>query len=65
MHVHRLGIELKELILMHSSSSPHGGDLNHDTAASSYSISPLVSELTPLLVINATLDLQEKVVAQV
>ncbi|KAJ3787309.1 DUF21-domain-containing protein [Lentinula aff. detonsa] len=41
-------VELKELILMHSSSSPHGGDLNHDTAA----------------IIGATLDLQEKVVAQ-
>ncbi|KAJ3975402.1 DUF21-domain-containing protein [Lentinula raphanica] len=41
-------VELKELIMMHSSSSPHGGDLNHDTAA----------------IIGATLDLQEKVVAQ-
>jgi len=33
---------------MHSSSSPHGGDLNHDTAA----------------IIGATLDLQDKIVAQ-
>ncbi|KIK68906.1 hypothetical protein GYMLUDRAFT_34910 [Collybiopsis luxurians FD-317 M1] len=41
-------VELKELILMHSSTSPHGGDLNKDTAA----------------IIGATLDLQEKVVAQ-
>lgn len=40
--------ELKELIAMHSSMSPHGGDLNKDTVT----------------IIGATLDLQEKVVEQ-
>ncbi|KAG6330079.1 hypothetical protein ID866_9011 [Astraeus odoratus] len=40
--------ELKELIAMHSSISPHGGDLNTDTVT----------------IIGATLDLQEKVVKQ-
>jgi metal transporter CNNM len=41
--------ELKELIAMHSSMSPHGGDLKTDTVT----------------IIGATLDLQEKVVKQV
>ncbi|KAG6899096.1 hypothetical protein C0993_000940, partial [Termitomyces sp. T159_Od127] len=40
--------ELKELIALHSSSSPHGGDLKIDTVT----------------IIGATLDLQEKVVKQ-
>ncbi|KAF8431694.1 hypothetical protein L210DRAFT_3415529 [Boletus edulis BED1] len=40
--------ELKELIAMHSSMSPHGGDLKSDTVT----------------IIGATLDLQEKVVKQ-
>ncbi|KAF7969105.1 hypothetical protein HWV62_28310 [Athelia sp. TMB] len=40
--------ELKELIAMHSSLSPHGGDLKNDTVN----------------IIGATLDLQEKVVMQ-
>ncbi|KAG6886863.1 hypothetical protein C0995_003873 [Termitomyces sp. Mi166 len=40
--------ELKELIALHSSSSPHGGDLKGDTVT----------------IIGATLDLQEKVVRQ-
>ncbi|KAG6895234.1 hypothetical protein C0992_002456 [Termitomyces sp. T32_za158] len=40
--------ELKELIALHSSSSPHGGDLKMDTVT----------------IIGATLDLQEKVVKQ-
>ncbi|KAF8493569.1 hypothetical protein JB92DRAFT_2998552 [Gautieria morchelliformis] len=43
--IYRRG-ELKELINMHSSVSPHGGDLKHDTVA----------------IIGHTLDLQEKVV---
>lgn len=41
--------ELKELIAMHSSTSPHGGDLKSDTVT----------------IIGATLDLQEKVVREV
>ncbi|KAG5725139.1 Protein MAM3 [Termitomyces sp. T112] len=40
--------ELKELIALHSSNSPHGGDLKIDTVT----------------IIGATLDLQEKVVKQ-
>ncbi|TFK44514.1 hypothetical protein BDQ12DRAFT_673130 [Crucibulum laeve] len=40
--------ELKELIALHSTTSPHGGDLNSDTVT----------------IIGATLDLQEKVVKQ-
>ncbi|KZP15454.1 DUF21-domain-containing protein [Athelia psychrophila] len=40
--------ELKELIALHSSLSPHGGDLKRDTVT----------------IIGATLDLQEKVVTQ-
>ncbi|KAG6809605.1 hypothetical protein H0H92_015584, partial [Tricholoma furcatifolium] len=40
--------ELKELIALHSSDSPHGGDLKIDTVT----------------IIGATLDLQEKVVKQ-
>ncbi|KAF9236790.1 hypothetical protein BU15DRAFT_88995 [Melanogaster broomeanus] len=40
--------ELKELIAMHSTISPHGGDLKTDTVT----------------IIGATLDLQEKVVKQ-
>ncbi|KAF8582387.1 DUF21-domain-containing protein [Ramaria rubella] len=43
--IYRRG-ELKELINMHSSVSPHGGDLKHDTVT----------------IIGHTLDLQEKVV---
>jgi hypothetical protein len=46
--IYRRG-ELKELIAMHSSQSPHGGDLKNDTVT----------------IIGATLDLQEKVVEQV
>ena len=41
--------ELKELIAMHSFAGQHGGDLNTDT----------------ITIIDATLDLQEKVVRQV
>ena len=45
---HTIPTELKELIAMHSSLSPHGGDLKNDTVN----------------IIGATLDLQEKVVMQ-
>jgi hypothetical protein len=45
----RLSSELKELIALHSSMSPLGGDLKSDTVT----------------IIGATLDLQEKVVKQV
>lgn len=47
--VHVTNTELKELIAMHSSMSPLGGDLKTDTVT----------------IIGATLDLQEKVVKQV
>ena len=40
--------ELQELIAMHSSAGQHGGDLNTDT----------------ITIIDATLDLREKVVRQ-
>lgn len=45
----RFSSELKELIAMHSSMHPLGGDLKRDTVT----------------IIGATLDLQEKVVRQV
>ena len=61
--IYRRG-ELKELINMHSSVSPHGGDLKHDTVT----IIGMVPSSNSVLLFSPpshtghTLDLQEKVV---